>query len=114
MRNKLIKQLAKSCTEYDNLSTETIKYILNNLSKEELKFFLRNYKTALNKKRVYITASSTLDKETLGMLKNIYKNLDLKFNYDEGLGAGIKIQQDDMIIDFTFKKYIEDTINKLK
>lgn len=114
MRKKVLKELAISCAEAGKLSEKTVKYILNELTKEELKFFLSQYKTALNKKRVYITASSTLDKAMLNSLKQTYKGLELEVNYDKNLGAGIKIQQDDMIIDFTFKRHLEETIEKLK
>ncbi len=114
MKKKVITQLAISCANSDKLSKKVIDFVLFNLTKGELKFFLREYKTAISKKRVYITASSSLNKETMSFLKSMYKNFGLEVNYDKTLGAGIKIQQNDMIMDFTFKKYLEDTIEKLK
>lgn len=114
MRKAILKDLAKSCASSEKLSNKVVKYILDNLTKQDLKIFLSYYKTELDKKRVYVTASSTIDKDTMIALKNAYKGLDLEINYDKSVGAGIKIQQNDMIVDFTFKKYIEDTIEKLK
>lgn len=114
MKDKTIKLLAQSCVNNPKLTEKTTAFILKGLTKRELKVFLNCYKIALNKKRIYITASSQLDKTALSLLKNTYKNYELEFTYDKDLGAGIKIQQNDMIIDYTFKKYISDTISQLK
>lgn len=114
MKDKTLKLLAQSCVDNPSLTSRTTSFILKSLTKRELKLFLSHYKVALHKKKVYITASSKLEKSTLDELKRTYKGYDLEIIYDKNLGAGIKIQQDDMIIDYTFKKYLADTIEQLK
>lgn len=114
MKDKTIKLLAQSCVNNPKLTGKTISFIFKSLSKRELKFFLNCYRIALNKKRIYITASSQLDKTALRLLKTTYKDYELEFTYNKDIGAGIKVQQNDMIIDYTFKKYVTDTISQLK
>jgi F0F1-type ATP synthase delta subunit len=58
--------------------------------------------------------SGNLSTESLKSLKNIYKDKELIIEIDPTLGAGIKIREKDMITDFTFKKYIDQTIDSLK
>lgn len=113
MRRSNIKKLAESFASVDKISNNSAKFVLSNLSKEELKVFLSFYKVFLDRRRVYITSSSDIDRATMNNLKSIYKNYSLNVNVDKNLGAGIKIQHADMITDFTFKKYLEDTIEKL-
>jgi len=109
-----IRKLAYIAAQEDVIPKDIEQYVLNYLGKQELKAFLSFYKNALNKKRVYVSTSSGISKESLKALKDQYKVKEIIEITDETLGAGIKLREDDMIVDFTFKKYINDTIEKLK
>lgn len=109
-----IKKLAQLAAENDTIPQDIEKYVLEVLSKQELKVFLRNYKSALDKKRIYISTSTTISKGDITNFLPQFRGKELILTTDETLGGGIKIKHDDTIIDFTFKKYIDDTIEKLK
>lgn len=109
-----IKRLAQMAAENDTIPQDIEKFVLEVLTKQELKDFLRNYKNSLDKKRVYISTSTKIERNEISKLLPQFKNKELILTIDETLGGGIKIKQDDTIIDFTFKKYIDDTIEKLK
>lgn len=113
MRQDILKQLAKGCA-IGKISNVTSKFILNKLSNKDLKTFTRYLRSELEKQRVYVTTSSQLTAMTKKTLVSAYKGKEIIEITDSTVGAGIKIQESDSIIDFTFKRYINDTINKLK
>lgn len=114
MNSNKLKQLALAVANEEKVSKEVEKFILSELNKQELKEFVRFYKSAIQKKRVYVTSSCKLSSPTIGEIKELYKDKEIIEHIDEKLGAGVKIQQDDIIVDYTFRKYINDTIEKLK
>jgi F0F1-type ATP synthase delta subunit len=109
-----IKKLAQIAGSSDNIPADIEKFVLNYMSKQELKDFMRFYKSVLDKRRVYVYAASELSKDTEKLLKDLYKDKEIYVDIEKSLGAGLKIRQDDMLIDFTFKKYINETLEKLK
>ncbi len=114
MTKQKIKKLAQLAAEDDTIPQDIEKYVLEVLSKQELKVFLGSYKSALDKKRVHASTSTEITKSDFLNIFPEFKNKELMLTIDETLGGGIKIKQDDTIIDFTFKKYIDETIDKLK
>lgn len=109
-----IKKLAFIAADSKAIPVDIEKFVLTRLGKSELKAFLAFYKAALSKKRVYVTSAEELSSESVKMIKSIYNDKEIIEIKDESLGAGLKLVNDDMVIDFTFKKYINDTIVKLK
>jgi F0F1-type ATP synthase delta subunit len=112
--NKRLKKLAEIAVQNDKIPEDISEYVLQYLSKKELKEFLYFYKAALEKKRVHVFSSVELSKEELLKLKEVYKGKDILTVIDNTLGGGLKIRENDMTIDFTFKNYINETIEKLK
>lgn len=109
-----IRKLAHIAADTKTIPADIQEFVLKYLGKQELKTFLAFYKNALNKKRIYVSSSDNLSADSLKMLKDIYTGKEIVELHDESLGAGLKIVNDDMVVDFTFKKYINDTIEKLK
>lgn len=112
--NQKLKKLAKIAAEESKIPQDIEKFVLTKLNKQELKAFLNYYKSFLSKKRVFITSSQEISKETLSHISQMYKDNDIITLIDPSVGAGIKLQHDDLVVDFTFLKYINDTIDKLK
>lgn len=113
MQKKIIKTLAKSLAKENLFSSNVVTFILK-LGRDDLKYFLSNYKLGLKKNTVSVTSASEITSENLKEINQIYKNKRVIKKTDPRLGAGIKIEESDNIIDFTFKKYINDTIQMLK
>lgn len=113
MKKNNLKQLAMLIAKENIISKKTSDFILT-LSRKNIKIFLHFYKNELQKKQAYITTASRLSMESLGTLKGLLKGKKLILNIDTAVGAGIKVQQADIITDYTFKRYIDDTIELLK
>lgn len=111
-KNKILKKIAISLIREKKIDKETIKTLLS-LDKESLKAVLFFYKALLSKQRVYVASASPLSKELIKELEEIYPDREIQITIDESLGAGIKIEKDDTITDFTFKKSITDIIEDL-
>ena len=116
MNNKeqKIKQLAILASQSNTIPEDVSSYVINYLSKQDLKMFMRFYKNELDKKRIYVYSPENLSENNMKTLKNLYEKKDIMLVIDSTLGAGLKIRQNDTIVDFTFKKYINDTIDTLK
>lgn len=112
-KNK-IKKLAIIAANESKIPEDIQEFVLKNLEKSELKQFLKIFKSEIDKKRVYITSAKQLSDENLKELRQMYKADELVTNLDNNLGAGLKLRKHDIIVDFTFKKYINDTIDELK
>ena len=112
--NKKLKKLAHLATETNHVPDDISEFVQKCLSKKELKEFLFYYKLALAEKRVYIFSPLPLSEMDMRALKDIYKDKEILSVIDKTLGGGLKIKENDMIVDFTFKNYINDTIEKLK
>ena len=111
-KNK-IRLLAKLTGKNRTISKEIGSFVLD-LNRKDLKIFLSNYRNSLQKNRAYATSASKLSAESSKKLAEIFKGKQLITAVDSSVGAGIMIKQDDSVVDFTFKKYINDTIEMLK
>jgi len=114
MSKQKIKKLAIIASYEETIPQDIQEFVLTQFSKKELKMFMSFYKAAIERKSVYVSTPSDLSADTLKMLREVFKNKEVITVLDKTLGAGIKVRQNDMIIDFTIKSFINDTINKLK
>lgn len=112
--NQKIKKLAQIAAEKSEVPKDIEKFVLTKMSKKELKDFLRYFRLELDRKRVYIVSSDEISKENMSILKKQYLDKEIIESLDQTIGGGIKIKDNDMVIDFSFKSYINDTIEKIK
>lgn len=115
MHNKQkLKKLAQIAAASKVIPSDIEEFVLKCLNKQELKTFLHYFKSELSKQRVYVASATPISSEIASQIKKMYADKELINHIDEDLGAGIRLQHDDLVVDFTFKKYINDTIEKLK
>ena len=114
MKKNNLKRLAELLAKEDTISKKAGDFILKSLNRKNVKIFLHFYENELEKKRAYVTSASKLSIESLNSLKELFKYKEIISNIDNAVGAGIKVRQADIIIDYTFKRYIDDTIELLK
>lgn len=113
MNNKDIKQLAKSMAK-NAITKDVSSYILKRLTKEELKTFLYSFKNEVNKHQVIISTSGTPSATLKKNLEKKYAPRKIHYVINENLGGGIKIQENDIVTDYTFQNIVHQTINALK
>lgn len=109
-----IRKLAQIAASQSTMPRDVEEFVLKHMSKNELKDFLKFFKIELDKRRVYVISSDTLSGSVLNDLKDKFKDKEMVLSIDESLGAGLKIKDNDMVIDLSFQKYINDTIDELK
>lgn len=109
-----IKKLAMIAAKEKKIPSDIEEYVLKHMDKQELKDFLVFYKNALSKERVYVFSANSISSTNMDILKNHYNDRELIFETDETLGAGIRLVNNDLIVDYTFKNILDETIEKLK
>lgn len=109
-----LKTLAKIVSQNSMIPQDIETFVLTRLNKLELKLFLRFYNLELQRRNVKVSSASELSNETIISIQDMFVGKNIENVIDPTLGGGIKLQQDDLIIDFTVKKYINDTIEELK
>lgn len=109
-----LKKLAIIAAKENKIPRDIEEYVLKHLEKQELKEFLWFYKNALSRERVYVSSSHPIAADNLELLKKRYNNKELIFDTDETLGAGIRLVDNDLIVDFSFKNILDETIEELK
>lgn len=115
MHNKQkLKKLAVISAATSTIPNDIEEFVLNYLSKAELKEFLSYFEIELNKKRVFAVTPEALSDYNLKLLRKRYTDKEILPIIDKSLGAGLKLIEGDMVVDFTVKNYINDTIEKLK
>lgn len=114
MKKNNLKHLAILLAKEKTISKRNYDFVLKSLNRKGVKLFLYFYKNELQKKRAYITSASGLSIESMKNIRNIFKDKEIISNTDSSVGAGIRIQQGDSIIDYTFKRYINNAIELLK
>ena len=114
IQKQKIKKLAQLAAAHDLIPKDIEQYVLTSLLKQDLKDFLRYYREELDNKRVYIQSPKALTADENDLITKMYKGKDLVVTLDDELGAGLLLRENDMIIDFSFRGYINGTIDKLK
>ena len=114
INNKKIKKLAQIESEKNAITKDISKFVIEYIEKKELKVFLNYYKSALDKKTVHIKSAEKISASKIKEFESIYKNKDIVFSVDEELGGGFILRENDSVVDFTVKDYINKTIDSLK
>jgi F0F1-type ATP synthase delta subunit len=112
MKDTYISALAKQLVE-KTVEKKIAEAVLERLSKKDLKRLLFYLKKELAKKQVYVSSVDKLDSEILQTLQSIFKEKEIVSISDPDLFAGIRIQDNDMIYDFSIKDKIKRTIHLL-
>lgn len=109
-----IKKLAQLAANNKSIPKDIEEFVLTILSKQELKDFLSYYKFELDNKRLYVTAAKELSTHEKTLLESLFNNKELVIDIDNSLGAGLLLKNNDIVIDFSFRGFIDETITKLK
>ena len=109
-----IKVIATFAAREKVVSKDIVELVLTKMEKQELKLFFFYYKSEIDKKTAYVTSALPLSDESIKQLQEQLKGKDLVFKSDETLGAGFILKEDDTVVDFSVKNYINETIEKLK
>ena len=107
MEKQQIKQLALSILEDGEVSEKSYSWILNNLSKEELKLFIGYFNAAFKDKNVVVRYAGTPSDTVKAKISKMFPDKNLVYMRDDKeIGAGIRIEFGDYILDYTVTNMI--------
>ena len=107
MKTQQIKQLALSIVEQGEVSGDISQWIFNNLQKSELKLFINYLSRALKESTVVVKYAGEATSVVKTKIQKMFPTKKLVYvRDDEQIGAGIKIEFGDYILDYTVTNMI--------
>ena len=115
MKKQQIKQLALSIVETGEISDKVSQWINKNLSKSELKLFVSYLSSALKEKSVIVKYAGNPQEITKEKIQKMFPDKKLVYvRADEEVGAGIKFEFGDYILDYTVTNMIVKIMKDLR
>lgn len=107
MKKQQIKQLALSIVETGEISPTVSQWINNNLSKSELKLFVSYLERALKDSTVTVRYAGNPSQATKDKIQKMFPDKSLVYiRDDKEIGAGIRFEFGDYILDYTVTNMI--------
>lgn len=114
MNKNILKKLAQMSI-IDNKINEYVKnFVLSKLSIKELKDYIFYLKKAVRGNDVYVTIPEDPQDGFKKSISGLFKNKNICYQKDISLGAGLKLEYNDNIINLNVKSLIENTISNIK
>lgn len=115
MTKEQIKKLAYSLAESEEISETVYKWLVSNLSKSDMKLFIRYIKNALRETTVVAQYSGALSETSKNIFGKMFPDKKIIFlRKDEEIGAGIKINFGDYILDYTVSRMVEKIMKDIR
>lgn len=114
MNKKLIKTLAQQTIQGTTVNSRLAEFVLSNLSKADLKTYLFYLRKAIKQHTVYITSPNALGESDQKTLSEKFPGKMVQFSSDAALGAGLKIQNGDNVLDTSIHGVLKNVFNQLK
>ena len=107
MKKQQIKQLALSIVETGEISPSVSEWINKNLSKSELKLFVNYLERALKETTVTVRYAGNPSQATKDKIQKMFPDKNLIYvRDDKEIGAGIRFEFGDYILDYTVTNMI--------
>ena len=107
MKKQQIKQLALSIVETGEISQSVSDWINKNLSKSELKLFVNYLESALKAATVTVRYAGNPSQATKDKIAKMFPDKSLVYiRDDKEIGAGIRFEFGDYILDYTVTNMI--------
>jgi F-type H+-transporting ATPase subunit delta len=115
MKKQTIKQLAQSIAKSDTVSQEVSDWIFKNLNSSEIKLFLRCLLSEIKNFTVIAKYAGETTDEIKEKIKQMFPNKNIVYiRADEEVGAGIKFEFGDYILDYTVSAMITKIMKTIR
>jgi F-type H+-transporting ATPase subunit delta len=115
MKRAQIKELAQSIAGGGFVSEKDAQWILNNFSRGDLKIFTRLLTQELKDKKVTASYAGNINEKDKERIISLFPDKDIEFNRDdENLGAGIKLEYRDFVLDYSVSGIIKRILNNIR
>lgn len=107
MEKQQIKQLALSILEDGEVSEKSFNWIMNNFSKNDMKLFVGYFHSAFKDKNVIVRYAGTPSDAVKEKISKMFPGKKLIYvKDDKEIGAGIRLEFGDYILDYTVTNMI--------
>ena len=110
---KKLQNLVELSYKNGNLDQETVALIASKLSRRELKQFIRLLIQEENKKQVFVTASTELDKASREKIQHLFPDKKVVSTVDPSMISGIKVVENDVEFEINLNRRFHDIIQFL-
>ena len=115
MKKQQIKQLALSIVEQGEVSSDISQWIFNNLQKSELKLFVNYLSSILKEATVVVKYAGDASPVIKNKIQKMFPDKKLVYiRDDEEIGAGIRFEFGDYILDYTVTNMILKIIKNIR
>ena len=116
MNKTQIKRLAQLAVTKPEIDERIKDFVLMRLKREELKIFLHFLQQALSERKVRVWSVEGLDASTKKRIKALFPvdKTDFEYETDPSIGAGIVIENKDIVVDMSIRRMINKTMEHLR
>ena len=110
---KQLENLVKSSYKNGQLDDETVAFISNKLTRNDLKLYIKLLVQEENQKKVFVTASTELDKASKEKIQRLFPDKNVVYSVDLSMITGIKVVENDVEFEINLNKRFHDIIQFL-
>lgn len=115
MKKLQIKQFAQSIVASDEISNDVVEWLLNNLTKAEMKLFVKYLALEIKEGTVVAKYAGQPSDIVQNKIQKIFQNKKIVYvRDDKEIGAGIKFEFGDYILDYTVSAMIVKIMKGIK
>lgn len=110
---KKLQKLVEESYKGGQLDEKTVEFIASKLTRHELKQYIRLLTQEENKKQVFVTSTSELDKSHKEKIQNLFPNKNVIYSVDSSMISGIKVVENDVEFEININRRFHDIIQFL-
>ena len=115
MKKQQIKQFAQAIVSEGEISENVSKWLLNNLTKAEMKLFLKYLSAEIKEFTVIAKYAGEPSDEVKNKIRQMFRDKNIVYiRDDKEIGAGIKLEFGDYILDYTVSAMIVKIMKGIK
>lgn len=114
MDKKLLKELIVASITNGVLNEEIVLGISQKLKRKQLKEYLKALKKTIQELTIYVESPFELTNQQTETLEELFPSKKIKSSTNKSDLLGIKIQENDMIYDFTLRNRLDTIIKGVK
>ena len=115
MKKQQIKQLALSIIQNGEITDEVSKWIFDNLTKNEIKSLLSYMVSCIKNNTVIVRYAGQASDTVKNKIQKMFPDKTIVYNRDDKeVGAGIKLEFGDYILDYTLSNMVAKIMKNIR
>jgi F0F1-type ATP synthase delta subunit len=110
---KKLQNLVQASYKNDQLDQETVAFIASKLTRHELKLYIRLLIQEENKKQIFVTSASELDKAQKEKIQHLFPKKAVAYTVDPSMISGIRVVENDVEFEININRRFHDIIQFL-